>query len=358
MDRRSFLMGLTLPGILADSVLGGSDRVAPLPQRTLGRTGLSVSLLGCGYTVLRDARFFRRAYELGINNFLLSPANLEACAAVRPFRHKVVANCILGAKDSEREMLADLDAFLLKSRLDHVEVWYIAVPTNEQFKPIAEAVLAARQTGKARFAAITTHRMAEDVPRLLAAGSVIDVVMIQYNSLSPASVHSDIARLHAAGVAMTPMKAGSGAFDREVIGAKGVHASVRWVASDTRISCIPLRMNSLEELEQDVRAISLPLTDKDREVLKQVNESASSRVCRMCGGCEGKCVNGLAVSDLVRCAMYVEGYRDHALAREQFAMVPAERRKISCHGCSQCVVTCPYGVNVRERVQVAQSALA
>jgi predicted aldo/keto reductase-like oxidoreductase len=347
-------MSLTLPGILSDFARGG----ATIPRRTLGRTGLSVSILGCGYTVVKDAAFFRRAFERGINNFLLSPANLEACAAVRPFRNQVVTTCLLGAKDTRQEMTADLDDFLRRSGLDHVDVWYIAVPTTTQFNPLHEAVAAAREAGKARFAAITTHRLAENLPRLVSPDSPIDVVMIQYNGASPADVQEQIARLHAAGLGITPMKSASGAFDRELIGSKAILASVRWVAADKRISCVPLRMESLDELEQDVQAISLPFSDEDRKVLGQVRASVSSRLCRMCGGCDGKCARGLAVSDLVRCAMYLEGYRDPALAREQFQGIPAPVRDPRCEGCRQCTIECPNGVLVPQRVRLAQAALA
>lgn len=353
-DRRTFLMSLTLPGILSNS----ARNEPPMPQRTLGRTKLSVSILGCGYTVFKDATFFRRAFEQGINNFILSPVNLEACAAVRSFRNQVVANCLLGAKGTSQEMIADLDSFLLKSGLDHVDVWYIAVPTAEQFKPLGEAIAAARKAGKARFGAITTHRLAEDLPRLISTDSLIDVVMIQYNAASPADIQGQIAKLHAAGLGITPMKTASGAFDRELIGSKAILASVRWVAADKRISCIPLRMESLEELEQDIQGIRLPVSEQDRKVLREVSSSVSSRLCRMCGSCDGKCARGLAVSDLVRCAMYLEGYRDPALAREQFQAIPPMRRDPRCEACSHCTVSCPHGVSVRPRVQLAQAALA
>ncbi|MCP4455039.1 MAG: hypothetical protein GY809_26560 [Planctomycetes bacterium] len=62
---------------------------------------------------------------------------------------------------------------------------------------------------------------------------------------------------------------------------------------------------------------------------------------------------GLAIRDLVRSAMYAEGYGDLAMARSQFAAIPAEQRRIACHTCHQCTVHCPNGVAIRDRMQTA-----
>ncbi|HYG34955.1 MAG TPA: hypothetical protein VEC99_09235, partial [Clostridia bacterium] len=82
------------------------------------------------------------------------------------------------------------------------------------------------------------------------------------------------------------------------------------------------------------------------------------RFCRMCGECRGTCPNGLAVSDLVRVAMYSEGYGNKELARHHFEAIPAAQRRSVCDLCSECSVHCRNGVAVRERILRAQQVVA
>ena len=80
--------------------------------------------------------------------------------------------------------------------------------------------------------------------------------------------------------------------------------------------------------------------------------------CRMCGSCDGVCPKGLPVSDVLRFAMYADGYGQFTLGREQFQQLPAAARDVRCGDCAECAVRCPNGVNVAVRAARAQELFA
>jgi MinD superfamily P-loop ATPase len=116
-------------------------------------------------------------------------------------------------------------------------------------------------------------------------------------------------------------------------------------------------MRTTGQVDQNISALQTPFSDEDRRILTAGFPRVSPRFCRMCGACDGACPHGLAVSDLVRVAMYSEGYGDAGLARSQLESIPEIRRRASCHRCGRCTVVCANGVAIRERVMKAQEIL-
>ena len=176
--------------------------------------------------------------------------------------------------------------------------------------------------------------------------------MLTYNYTSSADDQVRLAKLNAAGLGLVPMKPLAGRFDEATTARPD--ACLRWLAADPRVHSIPVAMQSTDQLDQNIAALQQPLSEEDRRRLTASLLQVSPRFCRMCGACDDTCPHGLAVSDLVRVAMYLEGYRDPALARFHLKSIPAPRRRRSCDGCPHCSVTCPNGVAVRDRILKAQ----
>jgi hypothetical protein len=78
----------------------------------------------------------------------------------------------------------------------------------------------------------------------------------------------------------------------------------------------------------------------------------------MCGDCEGSCAKGLPVADLLRYLTYAEGYGQFSLGREHFLELPPEVTSVRCQDCTNCTVTCPFGVEVAPRLARAQELFA
>lgn len=357
-NRRDFLKTAannsigTILGFSFLSHLNCKSNGIKMPVRVLGRTKLSVSLLGFGCTQVKDRAVYRRAVERGVNYFHLGdrdPAyNLDACAALFPFRKKINISYMSHPKASRTMLLEDLDNFLQQSGFGHLDVWFVITPRAEVLNEFNEAVRKARKAGKVRWAGITTHNLDQDIENLTAPESIIDVVMMTHNYLSPPGQSEKIGVLHDAGLGITPMKPLAGKFFEMTT--HQPDSMLRWLAADSRIHTIPVIMNTIDQVEQNVAAVKTPLTTSDRKILQTMFAHNSSRFCRMCGACAGKCPKGLSVSDLVRTGMYVEGYADIKRARINFATIPQENRQISCNKCDQCSVICPNGVAVQEQI--------
>jgi len=90
MNRRTILAGmLGAPVALA--------ALPELPRRVLGRTGLSVSVLGFGCAPgAKDPALFRRAIDLGVNYFHVGDRDpkfdIDVIRSLRPYRRR----CVIG----------------------------------------------------------------------------------------------------------------------------------------------------------------------------------------------------------------------------------------------------------------------
>jgi predicted aldo/keto reductase-like oxidoreductase len=170
-------------------------------------------------------------------------------------------------------------------------------------------------------------------------------------------------RLKQAGIGIVAMKAmAGGALARVpvhplywVFQKPGSHtAALRWVLRNPRIATVSVRMADRKQLDQNVLAMAAPYTEEDRQTLGAHLEEIRPLYCRMCGTCDGACPRGLPVSDLVRFVTYVEGYGRFRMGQAGFERLPAQLRRVRCEDCSSCAVSCPNGVDVRERVGRAQ----
>lgn len=323
-----------------------------MPKRVLGKTGLEVSLLGFGCVQVKDRMAYRQAIDCGINYFHMGDRdptyNLVACEELIPYRKKVHVAYMSHRTDSKDIYLKDLDNFLKESRLGYLDVWFVICPGPEELNAFEEAAIEGVKAGKIRYTGITSHALKRDVEVFTSSDSSIDVVMMAYNYLSPPE-HVDILdRFSNAGLGITPMKPLAGKFFGD--NASDPSPLLRWVVKDERVHTLPVMMTSADQVRNNKTAIMNSYFAEDEARLKEQYAYHSCRFCRMCGSCEGICPRGMAVSDLVRTAMYVEGYKDVAMAKANFTVIPKVRRQITCADCSQCQVSCPNGVAIKDRL--------
>jgi uncharacterized protein len=135
-------------------------------------------------------------------------------------------------------------------------------------------------------------------------------------------------------------------------------AAIKWALKNESVDTAIVCMTDQEQLDENLRSMAEPYTDKDAKLLSQQLAYIGPLYCRMCGACGGVCDKGVPVADMLRFLTYVEGYGQFALAREKFLELPEQVRGIRCGECGTCSVHCPNGVLVRDRVQRAQELLA
>jgi hypothetical protein len=403
-SRRNFLAaGLALPAAgLAKTTAAplppqASAQKAPekpkLTYRTLGKTGLKVTSLSYGCMTASDPSVIERAADLGIIHFdsarsYQSGNNERMVGAALKGKRKQV---ILSSKSSSKtgkEALAELDTSLKELGTDYLDIWYLHNKSTpaEVTDDLLEAQRIARKAGKIRFAGVSTHFNMDQMLAYLVKLGQTDVVLTTYNFSmknvamddQPARVADMTAAIQAArkaGMGIVAMKTLAGGLSRVSRGdrlygvakdtvAKTIHqegaplAAIKWALKNQSLDTAIVCMTDHDQLDENLRAMAEPYTEKDEKLLNQQLAYIGPMYCRMCGACGGVCDKGVPVPDMLRFLTYVEGYGQFALAREKFLELPEQVRGIRCSDCGACSVDCPNGVRVRERVLRAQEMLA
>ena len=384
-SRRAFLAaGLALPAAAAVSKRSGgtgtpvfrpiSDSEPQLRYRKLGKTGLKVTEVGFGCLVTSDPSVIEAAADIGINLFdtarSYQSGNNERLvgSALKSRRKDVLISTKTGSRNA-KGALADLETSLRELGTDYIDIWYLhgRRRPSDITDELLEVMEKAKKDGKVRFTGFSTHNGMKELLRQCAGKPHIDVILTTYNFTMDEDMAAAIAEARSKGTGVVAMKVMAGGFRKirpghplyEKFQKDGTMlAALKWVLADKNVDSTIPSMKDMAELEENLRAMSSPLTEDDRKLLARQLDYIRPLYCRTCGACEGKCPKGLPVSDMLRHLSYAEGYGQFQLARENFLELPAQVRAVRCTDCAECAVECPNGVRVAERLSRAQELLA
>jgi len=192
-------------------------------------------------------------------------------------------------------------------------------------------------------------------------------VLATYNFSMDKEVSAAMAQADAAGMGVVAMKVMAGGFRRTRPGDPTVDklkrdgamlAALKWALKDPFVHTTIPGITDNDQLEENLRAMKEPYSPREEKILAQQLEFIRPLYCRMCGECDGHCAKGLPVADVLRYAMYADGYGQFELGRDHFKRLPAELAAVRCGDCAACTVECRHGVRVRERVSRAQEMFA
>ena len=371
-SRRRFLQsGLILPaaGIIAsqgaDVFSQTSGRVS---YRVLGKTGVKVSSVGSGVGIAPDPDVISRAIDLGVNYFDTARGygngNSERITgtALKGKREKVVLATKTDAT-TKAGVFQDMDASLKTLGMDYVDIWHLhSRDTPDTISDeVVDACLTLKKRGKARFIGVSAHDVNAVVDRIVKL-NVFDVVQTTYSyAIGAPFRHAAIDKLHKAGIGVVAMKviiAVAGFVPRDVkLPPDGPLAAIKWVLSNPAISTTVPYSKNIAEMEMNVRAMTEPYTPQDEKMLYARNEEIRPLYCRMCYECKGKCPKGVPVTDELRFLAYNDFGGNLQQARANFMQLPKRVRNVQCSDCASCVISCPNGVMVRNRLIRAQELL-
>jgi len=194
-----------------------------METRTLGRTGLEISVMGMGSgghdplgqksgrPVEEMRRLLRRARELGINYFDTSPGYLESevilGSVLREFpRDEIVVSTKIalagGHSDdvnvmSKQDVRDSVDSSLERLGLDYIDVMLMAVAGPEYYDPVVNDHLPVlercKQDGKIRFIGSSEQTRSDGshewLQRILPTGAV-EVAMVGHNMINQSAEHT------------------------------------------------------------------------------------------------------------------------------------------------------------------------
>ena len=374
MGRRKFiktisstLLGIAAPNILkVRSSLGKSEKMPSLEYRTLGKTGLKVTVVSMGVMNCSDPAVVLRAFDLGINFYdtadcYMRGHNEEMVGkAFEGKRQKVFIQTKVHVHD-EKKMRASVERSLRRLRTDYVDVlvWHGHSSPEEVADPnLFEFMSKMKKEGKARFTGFSAHSNMASLLREAAKSNFHDVALVSYNFTHSKDLKEAVALAAKSGIGIVAMKTQAGGYKKQKIGGLSPHqAALKYILMDQNASAAVPGVTTIEQIEECAAVMGASFSKRDLNELKQYQSFLQGRICTMCGGCIGECPYGVSRSDLLRVVMYHEGYENDSLVRESLGGITKHHLQ-ACTECSSCSVVCRRGVDIREQVKLAQDILA
>ena len=380
-SRREFMQaGLALPAAgLVSSNLGAVFQKEPpkLTYRSLGKTDLKVTGVGYGIGYVPTVEVVNRAIDWGINYYDMSRDYREAesifSGCIKGGRRKNIYIATKSGSTTKEEILEDMDTSLKTLGTDYVDIWHLHARDTPARIPdeALEAMVQCKKSGKARYIGFSCHNPNNMVDFLLNA-KVFDVMQTTYSfAIGSGFREKAVQKLAAAGVGVIAMKvvvalsgigmARGGSGNKPANNKKegeGPLAGIKWVLSNPAIGTTVPNMNTIAELEMNMRAMSEPYTPADEQMLFTINERIRPDYCRMCYECDGVCPKGMPVTDVLRYLAYYDFAGDLYQAVTNYKNLAPEIRNIRCSDCSECAIKCRNGVQVQSRLMRAQELIA
>jgi len=360
MDRRGFL-GAGAGALAVAASLGDGNQVAAqatskstqsavLPKRTLGRTGVDVTILNIGtWQSPSVERLLRFAWANGVRyvdtarSYRSEPAIGRWLQAMPEVRKQL----FLVTKDhpsTPRLLIKQLDERLKDLKTDYVDLIFIHAlgdhdfatevkwPKSQEFKETAEAI---RKSGKARFVAFSTHhpRRAE-ILQAAAAGGFVDVIMLQNNPwiAQEDAINRALDACHKRGIGLISMKQVAGNTNLDELarqlpdlkdkGLTPYQGLLHAIWSDERFSSCCVSMRNTDQIRENTEAARTfkPMTKAQIDRLRDACIAAGPT---MCASCDGRCSRAAGtmaeLGNLTRFLTYHDHHGYRAEARRLFA---------------------------------------
>ena len=382
MNRRTFLKAgiagaataLLTPPVFAESLqqLAETNNSSfPKPvYRTLGRTGLKITMVSFGAMLTPEPEVIRLAIKQGVNYIdtarkYMGGKNEETVGkAIKGMRDKVyLASKTLPESKTKTEITRDVEASLKALGTDHIDVIQLHSLTSRErifLDETREALSQLKKQGKVRFCGVTTHKNETEVLNALAGDPehFFDTCLVKYNFKSDAEVSAAIERAAATGVGIIAMKTQMGGYDTTGLGITPHQAALKWVLQNPRITAAIPGMKDLTHLREDIAVMGMRFSYADLRRLDRYAEAIAPFYCSFCGSCENGCPLGVEISTINRSLMYAEGgYRDLSLAKATYAEVLPQASASACVACDACTARCVRGLDIAAKMERARGLL-
>jgi hypothetical protein len=357
---------------LADAMQYASSESSVFPApvyRTLGRTGMKITIVSFGAMETTEAEVMRIAFDHGINyvdtaRLYMGGKNEEIVAKALKGKRDRVYVATKTKEKSKETIFNDVEASLRALETDYVDVIQLHNLTSKDraFIPeTREAFIKLKEQGKVRFFGVSTHTHQAEVLNALVddRDRFFDMALVGYNFMSPVGVAEAIARAAQAKIGIIAMKTQAGGYETNTLGPISPHqAALKWALQNKHIAAAIPGMRDLAELREDIAVMGMKFGYMDKLILKHYGAAVRPYYCHFCGKCETTCPKGVAISTVNRCLMYAEGYKSFELARSTYKEIPASVSATACLHCFACVARCVNGLDILKKMERARKLLA
>ncbi|MBI2301003.1 MAG: aldo/keto reductase [Armatimonadetes bacterium] len=356
---------------------------AELQRRTIGKTGLEVTVIGFGCGSL-NPQVVRRGIDQGINYVDTSHCygtEEQVGQAIKGVRDKVVlcTKWCPGPDATKDQILAMLDTSLQRMGTDHIDLLLLHMVGdhggmqdtgyNRIDNPaLYEAIETARKSGKARFFGISSHvGQRKDLLTHAIGQGVFDAILVaySYDNFTRAEIPALLKLCQEKKIGVIGMKATGGNHQPPELAGEELdlyQAQLKWAILQGCATVINTRIS--KSLQDQDRAIAMAqqkiaLTSRDTDLLQRYSMAIAAELCRGCSEhCQSACPESIRIADILRYRMYYRGYGDTQQALQRYnALRPEERLASRCGECNLCSQSCPFGLRVVEQLFDAKALL-
>ena len=355
--------------------------------RSLGKTGLKVSVIGFGaiklpeITVDDAVKLLNKALDLGIN-FIDTARNYRDSEtkigiALKSRRDEFYIATKTHSRDADGAY-KDIERSLKELQTDYIDLYQLhTVSSKEAYKKVMspngalQALKRARQKGLIGHIGITIHRDL-DVMRWAIESGEFETIMLAYNPLDPEGVEREgilkLAKEYGMGIIiMKPLSGGQLVLPETEMGKQVgndrlVRLCLRYIISKDFVSTVIPGMKRIAELEENVSVADMPpLTKEEKDELFRLIGSLGKsfrygQICLRCGYCL-PCPQGIPIPDVFRAYDAYIGYPEEV---KEIGLKIYESLKVkpsACIECRQCVTKCPAGIDIPARLKEAYKVL-
>jgi predicted aldo/keto reductase-like oxidoreductase len=351
---------------------------AGVVTRALGRTGLSVPVIGVGCGLL-GPELAEAALDAGLAYFDTAPeysggrseAILGRAFRGRPRSSFVVSSKIglpedrltgglrpnIDAAGLQAYFQRSLESSLRRLQLDFLDILYLYGPTRPEIVSnplVVDALAECRSRGLIKHAGVSFHQNEPAMIRACIAQPGYHVILTACNFRQPhrLEVRRAIGEAARAGLGVAAMKTMAGVYwDKARTRPINARASLKWILQDENVHTTVPGVSNLTQLAEDAGIMAdLSLSAQELEDLEFGARNAMAGLyCDQCGECRRQCRAGLDIPTAMRAFMYAVGYERPGMARELFQ--GRDGAELRCRGCDTCAVTCRLGLDVAPRLR-------
>jgi uncharacterized protein len=340
--------------------------------RTLGNTGMKVPIIGSGILPVNNINLCRKIFGSGMTNIdsaweYHEGKNDEMVGKMlKEFGRDnyVVSTKVLLPQDQKTGLytkkattdafLAQLDVSLSRMGIDHVDIVYLHKPSNRASvlnEEMLNGLRKAKESGKARFAGISSHSNQVEVLDAAIESKFYEVALVGYNYRADAIVKPAIERATANGLGIVAMKVFAGGNTNEWWESNAVSktSALKWVLNNENIHTAIVTMRSYDDLDMFLPLLQdITISDDERNSLQALKEKPGL-YCYGCGQCLAQCPENLPVPDMMRAFMYAYGYKNANKAKRVVDQLSLSSEL--CNHCQTCKVNCMAGFDIKEKVR-------
>jgi aryl-alcohol dehydrogenase-like predicted oxidoreductase len=365
-----------------------TSKAALLPKRTLGRTGVEVSILNLGtWRSVGLDRILRFAWANGLRyvdtakSYGSEPAIGRWLQAMPEARKEL----FLVTKDhpsTPRELIAKLDERLEALQTDYVDLIFIHAlgdhdfaqevewPRSKEFKETADSI---RKSGKARLVGFSTHHVRRpEILQNAAEGGFVDAIMLQNNPwiAQVDSMNRALDACHKRGIGLISMKQVAGNWNLTEIGRrlpdlkeKGLtvyQGLLQAIWTDERFSSCCVSMRNTDQVRENAHAAKTfqPMT---KAQIEQLRDACIAAGPTLCASCDGRCSHAAGTSaelgNLTRLLTYHDHHGYRAEARRLYSELSESARDWAGADLEAARTACPNKLDFARLLPRAQDVL-